>query len=155
VQYKVQRGWLQVNLSLVILLFLFFFAFGQCGHNFCNTRFKLLQTLVLASENSFLPHEHFVELAVGNKHLIEATQVLGMMVHDTKNPEAVVHHCFDGVTIQGKTLKIIKFVQFLRLIQVRDVVTMHVERLEQGELLEVNLDCLKVVVRQVQPDKVL
>ena len=142
-----------MNLSLVVLLFLFFFAFGQCWHLSLHHGYKLLQTLVLASENSFLPYEHFVELAVGYQHLIKAAQVLCLVVHDTEHPEAIAGHRLDGVAVQRQTLQIVKSVQFPCLFKVRDVVTMHVERLELGELQKLVLDRLKVVVGQVQPDQ--
>ena len=78
-----------------------------------------------------------------------------MRVHDTEDPEAIVRHRLDRVAVKGQTLQIVELVQLLRLVEVSDVVTVHVERLEEGELKQVRLNRLKIVVRQIQPDQVL
>ena len=141
------------TLSLVALFFLFFVTLGERGHLLVDRGFELAQALVLAGENSLLPYEHFVELAIRHEYLVQATQVLRVGVHDAEHPESVVLHGFDGVSIQSQALQVFEAVKLLRLVQVRDVVAVKVERLQLGEVEQVSLDRLQVIVGQVEPDK--
>ena len=139
--------------SLVALFFLLFLALGQRRNLLVDRGFELAQALVLARENSLLPDEHFVELAIRHEHLVQATQVLRVGVHDAEHPESVVLHGFDGVSIQSQALQVFEAVKLLRLVQVRDVVAVKVERLQLREVEQVSLDRLQVIVGQVEPDK--
>ncbi len=71
-----------VSLSLVGLLFLFFFRFGWCGYRLDHLWFELLQALKLALEDVLFPHENLVEFTVSDDDLIKFAQVLGVGVHD-------------------------------------------------------------------------
>ena len=119
--------------SLVALFFLLFLALGQCGHLLVDRGFKLAQALVLARENSLLPYEHFVELTIRHEHLVQATQVLRVGVHDAEHPESIVLHRLNWVTVQRQTLQIIEAVKLFSLIEVRDIVAVKVKRLQIGE----------------------
>ena len=122
------------TLSLVALFFLLFVTLGERGHLLVDRGFELAQALVLAGENSLLPYEHFVELAIRHKHLVQAAQVLRVGVHDAEHPESIVLYRLNGVSVQSQALQVFEAVELLCLVQVRDVVAVKVERLQIGEV---------------------
>ena len=122
------------TLSLVALFFLLFVTLGERGHLLVDRGFELAQALVLAGENSLLPHEHFVELPIRHEHLVQAAQVLRVRVHDAEHPESIVLHRLNWVTVECQALQVLEAVKLLRLVQVRDVVAVQVKRLQLGEV---------------------
>ena len=88
----------------VILLLLLLIILGESGWLLLVFGFELAQALVPAREDVLLPDEDFVEFAVSYEDLIEAAQVLGVGVHDTENPKAVLLDRLNRVVIQRQRL---------------------------------------------------
>ena len=122
------------TLSLVALFFLLFITLGERGHLLVDRGFELAQALVLAGENSLLPYEHFVELTIRHEHLVQATQVLRVRVHDAEHPESVVLHRLNRIAVECQALQVLEPVKLLRLVKVGDVVAVEVKRLQVGEV---------------------
>ena len=103
---------------MIALLLFFLVVLGESGDLLGDCGLELAQTLVLARENSLLPDQHLVKLAVGHENLVQSSQVLIVSVHDSKHPESIVLNRLDRITIQSQTLQVLETIELLGLIKV-------------------------------------
>ena len=101
-----------------------------------------------------VPHNHVVKLTLRHENLVQSSQCLVSLVHDSEHPHPVAFNLLDGIAIESKSLQMFKLLQFLALVQVGDVVAMQVEGFQDWELEDLGIDLGQLVVGEVNPLKV-
>lgn len=77
------------------------------------------------------------------------------MVHDAKDPHSVAFDLFDWITVEGKILEVGQILQLAALLQIRDIVSMHVQHFQMGEVQDLIVNLLEMVVAEVDPLQIL
>ena len=92
------------------------------------------------------PHNHIIEFTLCNQHLVKASEILILLVHDSKAPHSVALDLLDWITEQSQTLQLLEVLELLDIIDTSDVVAVQVKSFKAFEVLELVLDFSQVVV---------
>ena len=95
------------------------------------------------------PDEDLVKFAVRYKHLVKSSQVFRILVHNSEDPKSIVLDLLDWVSVKRQTLQVMETVKLTNLLHVTEVVSMQVKSLQLGEIHDLILNVLQIIVGEV------